>query len=136
MTNQIIQIFLKQQSAHKIPFPVFAVRIFLLLLSVTLSPVFARGQEKEQASSVELQNLIQAIEEQENLYRNLRLNLTCSEVAHAGWFQSDDSRKVHRKSMITLVVQGKKFAEWTMSSGAFVNHFFGGSGWENEGFPS
>src|SRR5690606_34190129 len=76
----------------------------------------------------ELQKLIQAVAQNETLYRNLRLKLTCSEVAHAGWFLHDDSIKVKRQSTIALTVQGEKFAERTQTSGDFVKHLTGGLG--------
>ncbi|HAH45583.1 MAG TPA: hypothetical protein DCM07_12150, partial [Planctomycetaceae bacterium] len=112
----------------------YSLRFMTLLLVIALIPVSAQGEQKQDACSAELQKLIRAVAQNETLYQNLRLQLTCSEVAHAGWFLHDDSIKVKRQSTIALTVQGEKFAERTQTSGDFVKHLTGGLGWLKEGF--
>ena len=85
----------------------FSGPLFLTLLAVLFTPSIGQTDKPQTDQSKELQTLIQELERNEALYRNIKLKLQMVHEQPPG--QVDPDKKARQKSELTLIVQGDKY---------------------------
>jgi len=95
--------------------------LFLTLLAVLISPSIVRADKPQINQSQELQTLIQELERNEALYRNLKLKLHTVYEQPPG--QVDPDKQARHKSELALIVQGDKYRQEKVTKGRFQQGF-------------
>ncbi|HAH47571.1 MAG TPA: hypothetical protein DCM07_22455 [Planctomycetaceae bacterium] len=99
----------------------FSGTLFLTLLAVLFTPSIGQTDKPQAEQSKELQTLIQELERNEALYRNLKLNLQMVYEQSPG--QVDSDKRARQKSELTLIVQGDKYRQEKLTTGRFQQGF-------------
>jgi len=125
--------------------PVVSIRFAVILLAFFFLPVSdGSAQEKTKIASpasggktkisAALQVLIQEIEQNEALYKNLQVNMTCSEVDQANLTLYDGPKPIQRQSKISITVQGEMFRNRNQTKGRFISYHSLGLYWLQDGY--
>lgn len=95
--------------------------LFRTLLAVLLTLSTAQADKPQTKQTKELQTLIQEMERNEALYRNLKLKLHMVYEHPPG--QVDPDKQARHKWELTLIVQGDKYRQEKLTKGRFKQGF-------------
>ncbi|MAC56343.1 MAG: hypothetical protein CME31_27760 [Gimesia sp.] len=105
----------------------------LLLVSLFLNNPEISAQEQPD-QSVELQQLVSKVKQNEALYQNLQFKLNATEIDQAELIEYEGSKPIKRQSTISFIRQGKKFRQQIHTQGRFVLNFTLGLYWLQDGY--
>ena len=105
----------------------------LLLASLFLNNPEISAQEQPD-QSVELQQLVSKVRQNEALYQNLQFKLNATEIDQAELIEYEGSQPIKRQSTISFIRQGKKFRQQIHTKGRFVLNFTLGLYWLQDGY--
>lgn len=100
----------------------FSLSLVASLLAVLVLPGLVQGAEAESEQKQKLTELIQALQKNERLYQNLKLQLTRTNTDELTMFTVPGRERVQQIAEISLVVQGNQFREQIREEGDFVVH--------------
>ncbi|QDT86040.1 outer membrane lipoprotein-sorting protein [Gimesia chilikensis] len=98
-----------------------SILIFGLLVLLLMSATRLQADQPQGKESAELQTLIRDVEQQEALYRNLKLQMQL--LYQQPLKPADPEKQVKLKSELTLIVQGDKYRQEKQTKGRFQQSY-------------